>query len=399
MVKLLPDETLAPSLRRPQALGSDAEPVAQDVDVVVGGHLAQGVRHRLRALHMHVAPPEDRLDPLCLREATVDAQRRPQLRVHAALDSVVRGRKRALRGQHGVEVGEQRPRVGQPHQPRPRPAKALVRVDGPPVHDASLLEEVRPEAAPLHEALEPPFRLRGGVYAEQLPRQAVQLDARLQLRPCRCLTLDLAKRVENTPLHLRRRPFGRNRRREPAAPIGHDHLRRRDARQERPPRRRGLGPRQMPGQHELVAAGYQHHAVARDPYPVDVDDAVDLVDDLGHRPYRPEPRAPPPEGAAPPGHVGLRGLGEQPPHEGGEVPRGGVYGMGRARPARTAAPTLRAGPGLAVALHGRSAGRARHVVHGNLPESVTFCHDIRHAACANANSETHFLSERKSRFV
>lgn len=42
MVKLLPDETLAPSLRRPQALGSDAEPVAQDVDVVVGGHLAQG---------------------------------------------------------------------------------------------------------------------------------------------------------------------------------------------------------------------------------------------------------------------------------------------------------------------------------------------------------------------
>ena len=104
-----------------------------------------------------------------------------------------------------------------------------------------------------------------------------------------------------------------------------------------------------------------------------------------HRPYRPEPRAPAPERAALPGHVGLGVLGEQPADEGGQVARRGVDGMGHAGPAADAAPALRAGPGLSVALHGRPAGRACHIVHGNLRKSATFCHDIRHATCGNVN--------------
>lgn len=40
--------------------------------------------------------------------------------------------------------------------------------------------------------------------------------------------------------------------------------------------------------------------------------------------------------------------------------------MGRAGPAADAALALRAGLGLPVALHGRPAGRACHIIHGNL---------------------------------
>ena len=134
-------------------------------------------------------------------------------------------------------------------------------------------------------------------------------------------------------------------------------------------------------------------------YAVDVDDAAGLVYGLRHRPYRPEPRAPAPERAALPGHIDLGFLGKQPADEGGQVARRGVDGMGRAGPAADAAPTLRAGLGLSVALHGRPAGRACHIIHGNLRKSATFCHDIRHATCGNVNFKTHFLSERESRFV
>ena len=357
-------------------------------------------RHRSRMLDVQVAPPEDRLDPLELREPPMEAQHRSKLRVHASLDPVVRGRKRPFGRERGVQVREQGAGVGEPHQPRPRAPQPLVRVNRAPVDHAALLQEIGPEAAPLPEALEPPFGLREGLYMQQLLGQAVQLDARLQLRPRRGLPLDLAERVEHASLHLRGGPLRRDGGREAAAAVGHHHLRRGHARQKRPPRRGGLGAREVPRQqHELVAAGYQHHAVARHPYAVDVDDAAGLVYGLRHRPYRPEPRAPAPERAALPGHIDLGFLGKQPADEGGQVARRGVDGMGRAGPAADAAPTLRAGLGLSVALHGRPAGRACHIIHGNLRKSATFCHDIRHATCGNVNFKTHFLSERESRFV
>lgn len=70
---------------------------------------------------------------------------------------------------------------------------------------------------------------------------------------------------------------------------------------------------------------------------------------------------------------------------------------GRARPHAPQRQRCEPGLGLAVALHGRSAGRARHVVHGNLPESVTFCRDIRHATLRKRQfGDTLFVRAEKS---
>ena len=238
VVHFLPNKPLAPLLGLLEAIGLDAVAVPEHVDVGVGGHLAQGVRHRPRTLDVQVAPPEDRLDPLELREPPMGAKHRSKLRVHASLDPVVRGRKRPFGRERRVEVREQGAGVGKPHQARPGPAEALVGVDGAPVHDAALFQEIRPEVAPLAEAPVPPLGLREGLRMEQLLGQSVQLDARLQLRPRRRLPPDLAEHVEDAPLHPSFRPFRRCGGRKSAAAVGHHHLRRRDARQQRAPRRR-----------------------------------------------------------------------------------------------------------------------------------------------------------------
>ena len=151
--------------------------------------------------------------------------------------------------------------------------------------------------------------------------------------------------------------------------------------------------REVPRQHVLVAAGYEHHAVARDPDAVDVDDAEGLVHHLRHRPYRPEEGGPPPEGSAAPRHIGLRPAREQPADEGREFPGRHVVGMRGAGAARPAAPSLGARRGPPVPLHGPSAGRAFHIIHGILPESVTFYREFPHATWENVNNRTHFLSE------
>lgn len=189
VAQFLPNKPLAPLLGLLEAIGLDAVAVPEQVDVDVGGHLAQGVSHRLRALDAQIAPPEDRLDPLELREPPMEAQHRSKLRVHASLDPVVRGRKRPFGRERGVQVREQGAGVGEPHQARPRAPQPLVRVDRAPVDHAALLQEIGPEAAPLPEALGPPFGLREGLYMQQLLGRAVQLDARLQLRPRRGLFL------------------------------------------------------------------------------------------------------------------------------------------------------------------------------------------------------------------
>ena len=90
-------------------LGPHAVSLPQQVDVGVGGHLAQRVRHRLRAFDMQVAPPEHGLDALELREAAVAPQDLAELGVHAPFDPVVGGGHRPLCAQRRVEAREQRP--------------------------------------------------------------------------------------------------------------------------------------------------------------------------------------------------------------------------------------------------------------------------------------------------
>ena len=80
MVDLLPHEALSPFLGAGSVLGPHAVALPQQVDVGGGGHLAQRVRHRLRAFDTQVAPPEHGLDALELREAAPRPPRRSRCR-------------------------------------------------------------------------------------------------------------------------------------------------------------------------------------------------------------------------------------------------------------------------------------------------------------------------------
>ena len=155
MVKLLPHQALSPFLGTARIGGAHAVALAEQVDVGVGRHLAERVRHRLRVLHVRVAPPEHGLHPLELREAAMVPRHGAQLGVDASLYPVVRRRHRALDAKLRVQVGEQRAGVDQADQPRARLPQAPVCVLHAPVDQAPLLEEVSPEPAPLHEALGP----------------------------------------------------------------------------------------------------------------------------------------------------------------------------------------------------------------------------------------------------
>ena len=98
--------------------GRAAVQLVERVDVVVRGHPREDLGRRQPALRLHVAPPEHGLYPAGHRRAPVVPQHRAQGRVHPALGPVVGGGRRALRGQHGVEVGGQRP-PGCPAPPGP----------------------------------------------------------------------------------------------------------------------------------------------------------------------------------------------------------------------------------------------------------------------------------------
>ena len=99
-----------------------------------------------------------------------------------------------------------------------------MRVDEPAVDEAPLRQEVRPEVAPPQEALGPPFGLAQGLDMQELLRQRVELDARLELGSGRRLPLDLAEHVEQAPLDPGARPFGRDRLGEPAPAVGDRHV-------------------------------------------------------------------------------------------------------------------------------------------------------------------------------
>ena len=57
-MRLLSDQPLAPFGRAPHEADVDPVLAPKQLDIGVGGHLAQDLRHALRALHVHGAPPE-----------------------------------------------------------------------------------------------------------------------------------------------------------------------------------------------------------------------------------------------------------------------------------------------------------------------------------------------------
>ena len=302
-----------------EAIGLNAVAVPEHVDVGIGGHLAQGVRHRSRMLDVQVAPPEDRLDPLELREPRWKRST-DQLRVHASsILLFVAGS--GLRPRARVQVREQGAGVGEPHQADPRAAAARAcrpSARRPRCAAPGNRPRSRTTARGARATIRP---ARGSLYAAALARPYSSMPA------CSFGLVVVCRLTWQNAWNTHLCTFveghsAATAAAKAAAAVGHHHLRRGHARQKRPPRRGGLGAREVPRQHELVAAGYQHHAVARHPYAVDVDDAAGLVYGLRHRPYRPEPRAPAPERAACPGIIDLGFLeSSQPTKTAGVAPR------------------------------------------------------------------------------
>ncbi len=114
--------------------------------------------------------------------------------------------------------------------------------------------------------------------------------------------------------------------------------------------------------------------VAREPDPVDVEDAMPLAVRDRHRLQLPEPGRPAPEGPSLPGHFQLRALGHEPPE--GLLQRGGIAVPANrgGRPAGGAALLLmcnkkwsECAPGGTCRTCGRSAGRAREPAPRALP--------------------------------
>ena len=264
----------------------------------------------------------------------------PQLRVHPSLDHVVGRRQRAGLGQGGVEVGEQRPRRHRRRQRRARPPQPLVSIDSPAVHHGPVLREVGPESAPVEVALNPGLGLVQRLDAHEVARDEVELAPRLELRPRRRVALDLREGVEGAPLDPGARPGLAHGLGEPAPAVGDDHVGRRDRRHEGRSRPRVLRPCHVPGDYPLAAAAYEHHELARDPDPVDVEHAVELAAGDGHRPDLPELGRPAPEGPPAARHHALRVLRGEPPEELLEPRRGVVVPQRRRGVAGRVPPAL-----------------------------------------------------------
>lgn len=366
VVKVLPHRPVAPF--RPSVLarrrgGVDAE---QEVDIRVGRHRGELLARRPPVPRVRVAPPEHRLHALDRRQPAVVAQDGPQLGVHPSLDHVVGRRQRARLGQGGVEAGEQRPRRDEGGQRRARPPQPLMGVDPPAVHDRPVLEEVGPEPAPVEVPLDPELGLVQRLDAHEVARDGVELPARLELRAGRRVALDLREGVEGASLDPGARPGLARGLGEPAPAVGDDHVGRRDRGHEGRPRPRVLRPGHVPGDHPLAAAAYEHHEVARDPDPVDIQHAVELAVGDGHRPDLPELGRPAPEGAPAARHHGLRVLREEPPEELPEPRRRVVVPHRRRRAAGGAPPPLGARGRPAVALGPTTAVGTINGLHGHL---------------------------------
>lgn len=186
---------------------------------------------------MHVAPPEDGLDPPHLRQSSVLMEHRSQLRVDAAFDHV-RCRvpfPSALLGQG--DEREQRVLGDELVEASPGLAKALVGIEALAVLDGVLLQKAVPLRAPGAVIHHPGHGGFGVFDLEQLLRQIVELSTAIELRPGRRLALHLAERMEEASLDARCRPYGASRLREASGSVGHRHHGRRDLGHEGRPRR------------------------------------------------------------------------------------------------------------------------------------------------------------------
>ena len=217
-----------------------------------------------------------------------------ELGVDPALYGVVGARQWTLCGQGRVKVGKERSLRDESRERRPRPPEPLVGEDAPAVDVGHILEEVRPERAPLQVALHPPVRLAGRLEVHELDGERVELPARLEPRSRRRVPPYLAEDVEQAPLDSRARPRPPPRSLEARPAVTHHHVRRRDRIHQRPPRPTRLRLGHVPRDHVPAIVRDQHDEVAGEPDAVDEEHPVDLAGRLGHGPHPPEPGGPPP---------------------------------------------------------------------------------------------------------
>ena len=158
-MELFPNGPIAP-FRPPIVVlrGSRVDAVEQ-VDVGVSRHGRQLLLGGPRVPGVRVAPPEHRLHALQGRESPMVSKDGPEPGVHASLYLVVGIWERPGLRELGVEEGERRSRGDQRRERPPRLPEPLVRIRPLSVDERSVLQEVRPEAAPVEIALAPQLRL------------------------------------------------------------------------------------------------------------------------------------------------------------------------------------------------------------------------------------------------
>ncbi len=262
-----------------------------------------------------------------------------------------------------VEEGEQGSRPAQALEAPPRLSQALVLVLGPAVHDGPLAQEALPPGAPARERCEPLRRPVGVGHRQQVPGYAVELGARLELRPRGRAALDLAERVEHAPLHARVGPPGAPRLLYPSHAIADEHVGRRDPPHEEAPVQGALRPGEMAADDVVVRPRDEQHRAPAEPDAVRVDDVVYLVAYGQHRPDGPESRGPRPERPGRHAHLRLGALPEQPVQEERQVLGCGVVGLRGGCAAGLAAPSRPPRTGTSVALRIAPARRALHLLH------------------------------------
>ena len=275
-------------------------------------------------------------------------------------------------GQFRVEEGEQLAGAAQLLQAAPRLAQPLMLPAPSRAVGLALLQKGVPPAAPRRERREP---LGGCVRVgdlEQILGDAVQLDARLQVRPGRRAPLDLLEGVEDASLHARRGPMLAPGPLEARAPVADNDVGRGDPGHERAPRRRALASREVPADDALARGRDQHHARAAEPYAVDVDDVQALVADRSDRPDFPVPLGPASERSAAAGHRRLGRRRQQPIQERLQSLRRRIQFARGGRAAGRALPALGAGGRRPVAFHFAPAHGACHLSHGGIEPQARF---------------------------
>ena len=262
------------------------------------------------------------------------------------------------------------------------------------VDERSVLQEARPEAAPVEIALAPQLRLVQRLDVREVEGDLVQLPSRLELRPRRRAPLDLGVRVEQASLHLGPGPGSAHGLGEAAAAVGDHDVGRRYRLHERRPRPRVLGLRHVPRDRPILAAADQHDQAFREPDPVDEEDPVELAVGHRHGPDLPELRGPAPEGPASAGHLELRVLRQKPRQELVEAGGGVVVAHGGRCAAGGASTTVRPRGGSAVPLRRTAAVRAFDRLHGATSSDERFnVSEKGYPPGATTVARTHILSE------